>query len=135
MRVGLGLGLGYAGLRRVMGPSRPWMPDDIGGLVAGFDAEFGVTQAGGAVSEWVDRVAGLAASPMAPINRPAYDGAARNGRAGLVLDGTAHFLQVPTTTLPTANATVLVSAYLKPAWPMGHGNGHSPAAAATIPQA
>lgn len=113
MHIGLGLGLGYARLRGGAGLSRPWMPDDIDGLVAWFDAQAGIMQTDGAVSEWVDRVAGLAASPPAPINRPGYDGAARNGRAGLVLDGTAHFLQVPTTTLPTANATVLVAAYLE----------------------
>ncbi|MDG1118058.1 MAG: hypothetical protein P8N72_13200 [Flavimaricola sp.] len=124
MRIGLGLGLGHAGLRRMTGTSWPWMPDDFGGLTAWFDAEFGVTQSGGVVSGWVDRVAGLVANPPAPINRPGYDGAARNGRAGLVLDGSAHFLQVPTPTLPTANATVLVSAYLEAS--VGNGSWKRP---------
>lgn len=92
--------------------TRNWTPADLGSAVAWWDAEKGITLAGTGVARWIDRIGGQTVTQSAASAQPAFDGAARNGKAGLVF-GSGQFLTGGIGALPVAAKahTLLVAAH------------------------
>jgi hypothetical protein len=98
------LGMLGAGFGRLGHGSRtPWTPEDLGAsLIAWWDADAGVVQTDGAVSQWIDGVGALTLAQATADNQPVYSATSFNGRPGVTFDGTADFLNVEAVTgLPT----------------------------------
>ena len=83
-------------------PPIPWTPLDLGAKLLGWwDAEDAttLTMAGSAVSEWRDKVHGLAAMQATSSFRPIYQSAGINGRPALLFDASDDRLETTTNPL------------------------------------
>ncbi len=95
--------------------TRLWTPEQdlASALVAHWDAQQGVTQAAGSVSQWTDTVAGIAATQGTASNQPTFSATTRNGKPGLSFGGN-QFLSFSSATFPKGSAarSLFVAGYM-----------------------
>lgn len=93
------------------GPPVAWTPLVLGSaLVAWWDAQDSahITQSGGTVSSWVDKISGINETNSNVPNQPGYSATARNGTPGLTFSGN-QVLFAPTTGLPMGPSPITVA--------------------------
>ncbi|MBE7245702.1 MAG: hypothetical protein INR63_12170, partial [Actinomycetospora chiangmaiensis] len=89
-----------------------WLPTNLGSaLAAWWDAQQGVTQSAGSVTQWADVVSGLLATGSAG-SLPTYSATGRNGSPALLFDGNSQNLSFNPATLPVGDLFIGVAAYM-----------------------
>lgn len=89
-----------------------WTPLNLGSaLVAWWDPNSGViVDASGNVASWTDRVGGIVASQSNASSRPGFSATARNGKPGLLFNG-SQYLTTPAVALPSLDFNMAVAFY------------------------
>lgn len=99
-----------------------WTPTELGSaLVAWWDASdtANITQSGGKVSSWRDKVGGITLTQGTAAAQPAYSATARNGTPGVTFSYAAQQVLAGTqSTLPTGTASSVIAV-------AGYGTGTS----------
>ncbi len=97
-----------SGTGTLAGGFESWYPSQLSGAPLVFDAEKGITQAGGLVSKWADQGGGGNDLTAATTARPTYTATDFGTRHGLAFDGVANVMTL--TDQPFGAATMLVVA-------------------------
>lgn len=105
-------GFGSLGVLGRAGGSALWTPLNLGtALVAWWDAQdtAHIALSGSNVTSWTDKVSAIPAAQATPANQPTWSATARNGKPGLVFNGTSQLLTFNPTLFPAGAAARTIS--------------------------
>lgn len=96
-----------AGMIPVLSGAGLWTPEKLSSAVVWWDANRGVTESGGLVSSWADRIGAQTVTQGTGTLKPVYSATSLNGYPGLTFDGSDDVLSrasIPTG-VPTAGSS------------------------------